>query len=344
MTGNEKEEQKWLVPDYFGLFKCKCGECRNACCKGWKIAITEEEYFRMIGMDCSETLHQRIESALVKIEFGTPDKFAYIVPDWRGQCRMLGDDGLCMLQKECGEKAIPETCRVYPRSLKKTNGGYKAVLSASCEAVVEILLSKDKIETGYLEAGDGLKPEITESLPVDAEKLLKESLTIMQDRGKSLYDRIVSVGNLFGIENFNGFSLKGLLDILERLLETSDTLKEYSEGIYVRYGNGEGEAVKLYDSDFEAFKRNFPKWSIYFENLIVNNLIYASFPYCDKRIDKAKSFYGLVVQYEIMRLICTVNTLNNPGMDKLTDLIAAVYHLVEHTAFYYNASISFEEV
>ena len=128
------------------------------------------------------------------------------------------------------------------------------------------------------------------------------------------------------------------------LLETSDTLKSYAEAAFARYGNGEGDAEKLYDSDFEVFKKNFPKWEIYFENLMVNNLIFASFPFCDKRIDKAESFFGLIVQYEILRLICTVNTLNSPAMEKLTDLIAAVYHLIEHTAFYYNAYISFEKI
>lgn len=335
---------KWLVPDYFRLFSCKCGKCRNACCKGWKIAVTEKEYFRLIGLDCSEMLHEKIESALVKIELGTSDKFAYIVPDWRGQCRMLGDDGLCMLQKECGEPMIPETCRVYPRSLKQTNGIFKAVLSASCEAVVEILLLKEKIDTCYMEADDGVKPEITESLPPDAETILKESLSIMQDRGQSLNDRIISIGSLLGVKNFKGISLKNILDILGMLLETSDTLKSYAEAAFARYGNGEGDAEKLYDSDFEVFKKNFPKWEIYFENLMVNNLIFASFPYCDKRIDKAESFFGLIVQYEILRLICTVNTLNSPAMEKLTDLIAAVYHLIEHTAFYYNAYISFEKI
>ena len=59
--------RKWLVPDYFDSFSCKCGSCRNACCKGWKIAVTQEEYYRLIDLECSETLHEKIESAFVKI-------------------------------------------------------------------------------------------------------------------------------------------------------------------------------------------------------------------------------------------------------------------------------------
>lgn len=332
-----RNDRKWLVPDYFDSFSCKCGSCRNACCKGWKIAVTQEEYYRLIGLECSEILHEKIESAFVKIDFGTPDKFAYIVPDWRGQCRMLGDNGLCMVQKECGEEMIPETCRVYPRSLKKKNDNFEAVCSASCEAVVEMLINKDRLEFGFKEIGEKYKPEITEKLPSNSEMLWISSREILQDRKQSLYDRIVSLGGVLGADIIGKISIDRLLNILEELLETSDTLKEYASDAFVRYRGYEGDAEELYAEDFETFVRNYPKWEVYFENLLLNNLVYASFPYCDKRIKKSEAIYGLLIQYELLRLICTVYTGNEPGMEKLTDSIAAVYHLVEHTAFYYNA-------
>ena len=63
----------------------------------------------------------------------------------------------------------------------------------------------------------------------------------------------------------------------------------------------------------------------------------SSFPYCDERIKKSEAIYGVLIQYELLKLICTVYIGNEPDMEKLVDAIAAVYHLVEHTAFYYNA-------
>lgn len=328
--------RKWLVPDYFDAFSCKCGSCRNACCKGWKIAVTQEEYYRLIGLECSETLHEKIESSFVKIDFGAPDKFAHIVPDWRGQCRMLGDDGLCMIQKECGEEMIPETCRVYPRSLKNINDNREAVCSASCEAVVEMLISKDRLEFCFKEMDEKYKPEITETLPLNPERLWLSSRDILQDRNKSLYDRIISLGRLLSVDKTGEISLDILLNILEKLLETSDTLREYASDVFGRYRGCVGDAERLYADDFDAFKKNYPKWEVYFENLLINNLVYSSFPYCDNRITKKEAFYGVLIQYELLRLICTVYTRNKPDKEKLVDCIAAVYHLVEHTAFYYN--------
>ena len=330
-------KRKWLVPDYFDSFSCKCGSCRNACCKGWKIAVTQEEYYRLIGLECSETLHEKIESAFVKIDFGTPDKFAHIVPDWRGKCRMLGDDGLCMVQKECGEKMIPETCRVYPRSLKKTNNKLEAVCSASCEAVVEMLISKKGLEFSFKEMDEKYKPVIIENLPEDSEMMWLSSREILQDRDRSLYDRIISLGGLLGVENIEKISLGNLLSIFEELLETSDTLREYASDVFIRYRGCEKDAEGLYAKDFEAFRKNYPKWEVFFENLLINNLVYSSFPYCDERIKKSEAIYGVLIQYELLKLICTVYTGNEPDMEKLVDAIAAVYHLVEHTAFYYNA-------
>ena len=78
------KDDNWLAPEYFSSFSCKCGECRNACCKGWKIAVREEEYFRLIGMECSKALHEKIESAFGDPEVATRQRYKLIEPDWRG--------------------------------------------------------------------------------------------------------------------------------------------------------------------------------------------------------------------------------------------------------------------
>ena len=46
-----KETQKYLVPDYFPEFSCKMGACRAACCVGWPVSITMDDYFRLLGME-----------------------------------------------------------------------------------------------------------------------------------------------------------------------------------------------------------------------------------------------------------------------------------------------------
>ena len=333
------EEEKWLVPDYFSSFSCKCGECRNACCKGWKIAVTREEYFRLIGMECSEELHSKLESAFYEPEIPTTERFRCIEPDWRGQCRMLGDDGLCMLQKECGEEAIPETCRVYPRSYKKVNGRLQVVCSASCEAVAEMLMTEERITFGMKPLKNHIKAEIEETLSEDFEVLAEKSREIICDKSVSLYDRILKVGDLLGTEHASGIELKALLQVLHELLETSDTLKPYVSEAFERYAGADEESVHIYNEDFKLFTEHYPDWEVWLENLLINNMVYSFFPYCDKRIGSPDAFWGLLLQYQILKLVCTVYTRENPTAENFADCVAAVYHLVEHTSFYYNSGI-----
>ena len=331
------KKDNWLVPEYFSSFSCKCGECRNACCKGWKIAVREEDYYRLIGMECSKALHEKIESAFGDPEVATRQRYKLIEPDWRGECRMLGEDGLCMLQKECGEAAIPEICRVYPRSYRETNGYLSAVCSTSCEKTVELLMDTEQIRFKYITMKNGIRPEITETLPIGSEETAKGCTDILLNRSKSLTERIFSVGSLLKCGELKQVTLNRLLNIIKELLETSDSLAEYAAETINRYGEGNGDAEKLYQSDFELFTEHYPKWSIYFENFMVNNVFYAAFPYCDERIRPEDAAYGLYLEYEILKLICTAYTVRDASDERFTDAVAAIYHLVEHTSFYYNA-------
>ena len=38
------ETHDYLVPDYYPYFACKMGKCRAACCEGWPISFTLEDY------------------------------------------------------------------------------------------------------------------------------------------------------------------------------------------------------------------------------------------------------------------------------------------------------------
>ena len=331
------DDEMWLAPQYFKAFSCKCGSCRNACCKGWKIAVTREEYFRLLGLSCSENLHYKIEGAFGEPEFPTDKKFRYIESDWRGQCRMLDEDGLCMIQRECGERMIPETCRVYPRCYKRTNGVLRAVCSSSCEAVAEMLMTGEKLVFGELALPGRIKPEISEELPKDSDPLLTESVRLLQDRSRDLSVRIFNVGELLHFSGDTDVTFERLLGVLECLIETSGTLNDYASEVFNRYREKNEAGENLFKTDFWEFERDYPEWSSFFENIIVNSIFYSSFPYCDKRIEADEALWGLLMQYKLLKLICTACTRDEPSLEKFADSVAAVYHLVEHTSFYYNA-------
>lgn len=357
-------ENTWLVADYFDDFKCKCGECRHSCCGGWRIAVGEEEYYRMIGMECSEALHAKIEAAFVRPKFPTRERYMLMEADWTGRCRMLGEDGLCMLQKECGEDAITEVCRVYPRSLKSENGRNNACCSASCEAVVERLLRKEPLRfrtesEEQMSHGKPVRPEITEQKDVDINELFAEVIEILQNRSMSLAERIGRIASKTGID-FEKHGIKASIDhkglyntilpIIEEFGEEAPSSSTYVEEFRHRYGDdtAEGNTAKNHDEAFNekferdrmAFEKAFPDWSSYFENLICNNMLYSSFPAVDSRVKPSEAIFGLGLQYTLLRVMCICHTAEcGFTMESLVDVTAEIYHVVEHTAFYYNSVV-----
>ena len=46
-----KETNDFLMPEYYIEFGCKMGECRSACCTGWPITVSQDNYFHLLGMD-----------------------------------------------------------------------------------------------------------------------------------------------------------------------------------------------------------------------------------------------------------------------------------------------------
>ncbi len=74
----------------------------------------------------------------------------------------------------------------------------------------------------------------------------------------------------------------------------------------------------------------------FFERMINNSMIYENFPFVDIRTDRTDSYRGLCVCYGLLRVLCIGNHHFNPGKDSLIDAVAALFHLIDHTSFYYN--------
>ena len=51
------------------------------------------------------------------------NRYAYLKLNEDQSCSFLAKDGLCSLQRDCGEKSLPSTCATFPRRifLNKTN-------------------------------------------------------------------------------------------------------------------------------------------------------------------------------------------------------------------------------
>ncbi len=137
-------QAKFKIPTYYPEFACKGGECRHCCCQGWRVTLTQEEYFRLHSLDCSGPLKEKIDSYVGILPHPSTEQYGRINMNYLGECPLRREDGYCGLQVECGEEKIPSVCRYYPRAPRLYPQPYCSI-SNSCEAVLELLARKDYV-------------------------------------------------------------------------------------------------------------------------------------------------------------------------------------------------------
>ncbi|HHZ12049.1 MAG TPA: hypothetical protein GYA05_04985 [Acholeplasmataceae bacterium] len=104
----------FTVPVYYRKFKCKGGDCRNSCCKGWDVTMSTDDYFILQGMDCSKKLRELLDRHIRILPHPTPDRYALIEKTFDGDCPFHMTNGYCMLHTQCGEKVLPNICHYFP--------------------------------------------------------------------------------------------------------------------------------------------------------------------------------------------------------------------------------------
>lgn len=330
------ENQKWLTTDYYKDFKCKCSACRHSCCHGWQIPITRKEYEQLISLECNEEMRHRLDVSFITPDYIDENRYRILSFNYSGDCH-LQKDGLCLIHKEKGETSLPRVCRLYPRSLKKINDKNTAVCSSSCEAVVEMLLKDSYMQLKYEELNEHSEIEYK----VDNEVI--EELNKCEEITRNAKSLALGIQEICLRENETEFikdynqdinPLNEGLYILNRLVN-DDFLKEILDEINIRYENNYFQ----YEKDKIDFENRYPKWNIYFTNVINNSLLFENFPFVDQRFDKTLAYKGLCASYGLLRIITIGYTATHQNRDDLIDCVAALFHLIDHTSFYYNVNV-----
>nr|MCR5067430.1 PqqD family protein [Erysipelotrichaceae bacterium] len=177
-----------------------------------------------------------------------------------------------------------------------------------------------------------------------ADKLNRYS-AMLKDRTFTLSQRISNICLLVNEKQFlsdersHRDPLNMALQILNRLTERQNSLYEIVGELTERYGAD----PEQYQKDREAFEQRFSKWETVFQNVIANSLIYESFPYVDERLDETMAYRGLCAVYGLMRVVCVGYLATRNTNEDLVDAISALFHLIEHTSFYYNAPLIAEK-
>ena len=301
-----------IKADYYDKFKCKCGDCRSVCCGGWGITVSDEEYFRLLWLDCPSELRYILDCALAVVDDPCPERYAMMKPSYTGKCRLINEEGLCSLQLACGEGVLPAVCRMYPRSLTEKHAG----CSASCECVVEMLMRDAPLS-------------FSEPLPEPMAGCVKA----LQNREKPLKERILSLlPDVFG-HDYTYFYF-GLLAMYTGIMaEASERFAETVDKDFYEYGRDKDGEERLY-KDIAEFDNRFPEADKWFENLIINRMLITDFPGDDIKT----ALCGIVCEYALVRFESAACATEEQFADK----IAALYRYIGHTNFNKNSRAAIE--
>ena len=122
-----------IVPAFYPAFRCKAGECRHSCCRGWEIDIDENT---LSAYQCLPgAWGERLRAAIAE-EDGT----AHFRLTEEENCPFLRPDGLCDVILALGEDALCDICALHPRFYELIGPYELCGLGLSCEAVCELLL------------------------------------------------------------------------------------------------------------------------------------------------------------------------------------------------------------
>lgn len=321
-------KHEFLYPSYYKDFSCKCGDCRATCCHGWGITLSRDDYFKVTGTDASPELRRRLDVAFKPASnpAPTPERYAMISYNWQGRCPIQTEDGFCLLHRECGEGAIPEICRRYPRMIR-TLPVHECCTSGSCEYTLELLFADGeplRFEKGEIEVFDEeFDPSPASAMDVTeyTEKRMA-ALELIADRKMSLDERILKIGEYLGARvESEAVTPEKLADFAEKLAEKSQALTEITEDCGESLGKAEMPSLG-------------GKIDIYMEKLLANNIFYKSFP---------RSFADSTEEAETVSLMCVKGLteyfaggyLAKYGEDteKFVDVTAKLFRMIEHSRF-----------
>jgi hypothetical protein len=361
------EEKFFLMPDYYNSFSCKMGECRRACCEGWPITFSVEDYFKLMGCECSYELRRRFDTGIKVSLSPTPDMYAAVVPRYDGSCPMRLEDGRCSIHAELGENALSDVCRLYPRGLR-VEPEKECSCSNSCEAVLELLFSKeDPIKFISDICLNPLPPMGKRGFVYPTmgfeQKIRLHLIKIIQDRTLSLSERLFVLGNqMRTLEEIIEKQDKTALEKWFETTEKSTSYKNKANSETLDYGIkvmkeilklidkqsesvssfGE-EAISFFDSDEDGvskyiwaknqFETTFPEWEIYFEHMIVNHMFFEQFPFQDRPVSLWNEFISICAIYSLMRFLSLGNIQKNTNISTLVDMFSSIFRLVDHSLF-----------
>lgn len=167
---------KILKPCYYDEFKCIADKCEDTCCRGWTVFVDKNSFnkYRKIPGDYGRYVNRHIKRERT---LNSDLNYAKVQLIDLG-CPFLNEDELCSLYINLGESYLCNTCKSYPRKIKRYNNRCEREMMVSCPEVARILLTNK----------EGLSFCMTEEKISDLDKAYLEEENFDQRLEQILWD------------------------------------------------------------------------------------------------------------------------------------------------------------
>ncbi len=361
------ETHDFLIPDYFPYFSCKMGACRSACCQGWPVSITMQNYFTLLGIECSAEMRDRLDRGMYLVDRPTEDEYARFSHRYDGDCALRLPDGRCSIHAELGAEKLSDVCDLYPRGIRK-QPDWECSCAGSCEAVLELFLRHEAPLT-FRKESLTLRIPRTPKRMTYFETLGRETdirllfVRVVQDRTLPLNRRLMKLGEVLhrmdaALQTKDAAAVESLLnetieipcetpeigtadllhglEIVEKMTDIldrySDSIREYGECALTYFADRD-RAWENYARAKADFEEKFPAWERFFEHMLVNHMFFVQFPFQDRPEKLTEEFVALCGVYILLRFLTIGCAETLASEDDLVDLCAAMFRMVEHTEF-----------
>jgi hypothetical protein len=358
-SGKESIKNRFLVPDYFKKFTCKGSECRNCCCSGWGITIPMQQYFTLVGLPGTKKLREKIDRAFCPLSNPTPERYAEISHNYRGDCPLHMENGYCAIQYHFGEDVLPSVCRYYPRG-PRTDYAMECSCANSCEKTLELLFENDDLITFETKELEFRMPCGEHNLTVEDQafyvRVRAFCFGILEKRSFSLPTRMLMIGKVLSALDADRqvdllsidltvpsyakdipFTYDVLFNISRWFIENSRSISDdcsENEAFY-----RDGNWLEKYESTLKHFDQILPNQEILFEKMLINNLFFRQFPFQAFSGTLTDAFISLCGTYLFIRYLSICLMRDRNGLEDFIDLMAKTFRVITHTSFERNIMI-----
>ncbi|HAQ57135.1 MAG TPA: hypothetical protein DCR44_07070 [Acholeplasmatales bacterium] len=358
-TGDGFVKDEFIVPDYYQAFSCKGPDCRHPCCSGWGVTIPMKQYYNLLGMPADKKLREKLDRAFRPLLQPTPERYAEIAHDYRGECPLRLESGWCMLHARLGEDALPSVCRDYPRGVR-TDFANEISCSNSCEKTLELLFANDApIAFGRFAKPVRLPAQKVGRTAAERALYLKTRaycFAILENRTFSLSTRILMVGRILHALEADRTVDLGSIDLSVPVADKDIPLTYRVLQNVSRWFAGQNHSIAEYCRDNESFYRDgdlktkyetalghfetvLPNHAILFEKMLVNNLFFRQFPFSDDGASFPDVFTGFAGTYLFVRFLAISMMRTKSTLTDFVDIMATTFRVISHTRFEHNVAV-----